>query len=94
MSTIGSWVSGLLEGPAPGKGTTPLGGGTEPGQAALVQAINAGVRNDARLTDLVFYAQHPERNERSIDPQREPNLVEEWVTIRDNAVRPALAAAK
>jgi hypothetical protein len=41
------------------------------------------------LTNLVFFARHPEMNERKIQPD-ETALAEEWLEIRDTIVRPAL----
>ncbi|HEU4479079.1 MAG TPA: peptidoglycan-binding domain-containing protein, partial [Pyrinomonadaceae bacterium] len=57
-------------------------------------AIVYGFRNESQLTDLVFHARHPERLGRGITASEanHRNLVNEWISIRDTAVRPALRA--
>ncbi len=65
-----------------------------PGQerAAVQAAIAAGNRNENRLSDLIFFRRHPERNGRLIQ-RSEPNfraLSQEWLRIRDQLVRPEL----
>jgi hypothetical protein len=55
-------------------------------------AIQAGRRDVNELTNLVFYARHPEMTGRKIRPQQR-GLVREWLSIRDRLVRPAIAAA-
>src|SRR5476651_2265477 len=56
------------------------------------QAIRNGTRNENQLTDTIFNARHPERRGQHLLPN-ERQLVQEWVAIRDNIVRPALRAA-
>lgn len=58
---------------------------------ALQQAIRNGIRNEVQLSDTLFFARHPERNGRAIDAKHEPHFVQEWLTLRDQVVRPALA---
>jgi hypothetical protein len=53
--------------------------------------IMAGVRDENRLTDLVFHASHPERQGRPLQPD-ERQLIQEWLDVRDRLVRPALQA--
>jgi hypothetical protein len=55
-------------------------------------AIHQGVRDENRLTDLVFNERHPERRGQRLQVN-EPLLVREWMDIRDRTVRPALQAA-
>lgn len=61
-------------------------------RAAVQAAIAAGNRNENRLSDLIFFRRHPERNGRLIQ-RNEPNfhsLSQEWLRIRDQIVRPEL----
>lgn len=62
--------------------------------AGLRLAIVYGSRNESQLTDLVFHARHPERLGRGLTASEANyrNLVNEWISIRDTAVRPALLA--
>ena len=56
-------------------------------------AIAAGNRDENALTDLEFAARHPERIMLR-DPKIQPGesaLAKEWMTIREEVVRPALA---
>ncbi len=64
----------------------------EPGAAALAAALAQGERDPNVLSNVVFYARHPDRQGSPIDPATEPDAVKEWKTIRDNEVKPALAA--
>lgn len=64
----------------------------EPGAAALAAALAQGEREINALTNIVFYARHPDRQNSPIDPNNEPDAVKEWRTIRDAEVKPALAA--
>lgn len=60
--------------------------------AAVKLAIRYGQRDENQLTNMVFFARHPERNGRSLSAT-EPNfqqLSREWLDIRDRIVRPAL----
>lgn len=60
--------------------------------AGLKLAVTFGFRNETQLTNLVFFARHPERFGRGITAG-EPNysgLVREWISIRDTVVRPAV----
>lgn len=54
-------------------------------------AIAAGNRNENALTNLEFFARHPERNGAKIQSS-EKTLAREWAQIRDDVVRPALTA--
>lgn len=56
---------------------------------AIRSAIDRGVQDENRLTDMVFNARHPERQNRRLQPD-EQSLVKEWLYIRENLVRPAL----
>ena len=52
--------------------------------------IGRGIRDENQLTDMVFFARHPERNGRRLDA-RETALIAEWTGIRDQIVRQILA---
>jgi hypothetical protein len=56
---------------------------------AIRTAIQSGVRDENRLTDLVFNTRHPERSGKRLQ-QNEQQLAREWLDIRDRLVRPAL----
>jgi len=58
-------------------------------QLALEQLLRDGVRNEARMTDLLFFARHPERQGRRIAPG-ETTAAQEWRTLRERWVRPRL----
>jgi pimeloyl-ACP methyl ester carboxylesterase len=58
-------------------------------QIAVRQAIARGIRDENRLTDLVFAARHPERQGRRLERDERP-LIAEWLDIRSRLVRPAL----
>lgn len=61
------------------------------GVAEGVAAFASGVRDASRLTDIAFYARHPERGGRAIAPG-ESQPAQEWLWIRDHLVRPLLSA--
>ncbi|MEV0386032.1 amidase domain-containing protein [Nonomuraea sp. NPDC050643] len=56
--------------------------------AALRVAIEQGWRDDAALTNLVFFAQHPELGGKALDARApgDAKLAQEWVRIRDHEV--------
>jgi hypothetical protein len=59
---------------------------------ALLQGIASGIRDVNELTNRVFFARHPERGEKRLQPS-EPHyqqLVQGWLQIRDRVVQPAL----
>jgi hypothetical protein len=58
-------------------------------QAIIADLIARGVRDENQITDVVFFNRHPERNGRQLAPG-ESALVQEWVQIRDQIVKPAL----
>lgn len=58
-------------------------------QAIIADLIARGVRNENQIADAVFFNRHPERNGRRLAPG-ESALVQEWVQIRDQVVRPVL----
>jgi hypothetical protein len=58
---------------------------------AIRLAIAGGVRDENRLTDMVFHARHPERQGRPLQPT-ESQLIQEWMDVRDRLVRRALPA--
>lgn len=79
--------------PPPGAIGELTGESTE--QAAVRQAIAAGIRDLNELTNRAFFARHPERGGRALSPS-EPGfaaLGAEWTTLRDTVVRPMLSAA-
>jgi len=53
---------------------------------------NPGIRDVNQLSDRVFFARYPGRNEKLIDPKTEPNLAEEWKGIKARLVLPILEA--
>src|SRR6266404_337980 len=57
--------------------------------AIVADLIAGGVRNENKIADAVFFNRHPERNGRRLAPG-ESALVQEWVQIRDQLVRPRL----
>jgi LAS superfamily LD-carboxypeptidase LdcB len=70
----------------------PLSSGLE--GVAVKIAVAFGYRDEDKLTNLVFYARHPERGGQKI-MKGEPNfsqLSREWLDIRERIVRPALSA--
>ena len=52
--------------------------------------VAAGVRDENRLTNLIFHAMHPELEGRSIRPG-EKALAADWIRIRDGTIRQLLA---
>jgi hypothetical protein len=62
------------------------------GDAAVRLMVAAGVRDENRLSNMVFHARHPELGGRSIQPH-ERALAAEWLAIRNNIVRPLLHSA-
>lgn len=59
---------------------------------ALTLAVLLGDRDENRLTNMIFFARHPERGGRKLDPS-EPNFKQfsrEWLDIRNRLVRPAV----
>lgn len=63
--------------------------------AAIRLAITYGVRDEAKLTDLVFYTRHLERGGRRLSAKEAglKTLRSEWLDIRDRLVRQALTGA-
>lgn len=59
---------------------------------AIRQAIQGGLRDENRLTDMVFHARHPQLKGRRLRSD-ERSLAQEWTVIRDRLVRPALGAS-
>lgn len=58
---------------------------------AIRLAIQRGVHDESRLTDMLFNARHPERRGQRLQPH-EQQLTREWLDIRNHLVRPALRA--
>ncbi len=56
---------------------------------AVDLAYQQGITDENKLTDLVFFARHPELSGRRIRPD-EKELAREWLDIRNQVVRPAL----
>lgn len=59
---------------------------------AVLAARNRGLTDVNDLTNLVFFARHPEMNGRRIE-DHESDLAEEWLAIRDGVVQPVLDGA-
>ena len=60
---------------------------------AISETVSGGVSDPDRITDMVFYARHPELSGRKLRTN-ESSLVQEWLQIRAALVRPALAGAR
>lgn len=60
--------------------------------ARVTELIASGVRDENKLTDTIFQVAHPEVGTRGLRPddQRDQTLIQEWLGIRDQLVRPAL----
>jgi hypothetical protein len=61
-----------------------------PAAAAVHLAVKLGFRDENKLTNLIFFARHPERGGRKLE-KSEPGfqaLSREWLEIRDRIVRP------
>jgi N-acetylmuramidase len=56
----------------------------------LQDAIRGGLRDENRLTDILFQVRHPDLGGRRLG-RGDTALVREWLQIRDGLVRPALA---
>lgn len=78
VTSIGDVVSRVVD-----RGTVLL---------AVQRAIDAGERREGKLTDVAFFAKHPERGRRRIEA-RESALAREWKALRADVVRPLLRAA-
>lgn len=74
----------------PGQVLSALRGGYA--DVAVRLMVASGVRDENRLTNMVFHARHPELDGRSIRPD-ERALAAEWLSIRNDIVRPLLSAA-
>ena len=61
-----------------------------PGGFELMTALAKGERNAVKLTDILFFARHPERKNRPLT-KNETRLIAEWHGIRSRVVRPILA---
>lgn len=59
---------------------------------AVVSTVKAGVRDANQLSDRAFFARHPDRNGKRIDPVTEPSLAAEWKKIKGRLVLPILEA--
>jgi murein DD-endopeptidase MepM/ murein hydrolase activator NlpD len=51
-------------------------------------ALLSGERDVNNLTNLVFFGRYPGRGGKHIDPATEPQLVKEWLGIRDQVITP------
>jgi murein DD-endopeptidase MepM/ murein hydrolase activator NlpD len=58
----------------------------------IQKAIKQGIRDENRLTSIVFNARHPELGGRRIKKE-EQQLAKEWLEIRDRLVRPSLSSS-
>src|SRR5206468_3258263 len=64
----------------------------DPAQLALAKALHSGETNEMHLTNLAFYARHPQLVGKPL--AKGSTLATEWVTIRNDLVRPAIAKHK
>jgi hypothetical protein len=76
-----SWIQQAMIRSALRSGNEPL---------AVRFAISAGVRDENKLTDLVFYTRYPQRLGKKL--MRGDPLIPKWLEIRDRVVRPVLRA--
>jgi hypothetical protein len=76
--------------PRPRKAPTHKAPSPVPEVQLLWNALRRGIRDVARLTNMIFHARHPEIGGRRLEPG-ERELAREWIEIRDRLVRPALA---
>jgi hypothetical protein len=60
---------------------------------AIGLALLLGNRDEGKLTNLVFFARHPERRGRKLTPGETQfdKLRKEWLDIRERLVKPALS---
>ena len=63
--------------------------GVDLSRAAVQGLVAMGVRDEGDLTNLVFWARHPEATLRKVQPG-ETALAADWLRIRNSIVRPAL----
>ena len=63
--------------------------GSVRGAREAAVALARGERDENRLTDVIFYARHPEYQGRRIQ-RSEQQMAREWMAIRDSIVRPVL----
>lgn len=63
------------------------------GRGAVRGLVTMGVTDEKNLTNLVFWARHPEAAQRAIEAH-ERDLVKSWKQIRRDLVRPVLKSAK
>jgi hypothetical protein len=59
------------------------------GAEEAARVLAGGERDENRLTDVLFYARHPEYQGRRIQ-RSEQQMAREWMAIRDSIVRPVL----
>jgi hypothetical protein len=83
--------SGLVGGLAVGLATSLLSylRGADLDEAAVRGLVAMGIESENDLTNLLFWAQHPEAALRKIEPG-DNALAADWLQIRDTIVRPAL----
>lgn len=65
----------------------------DPGFKAMMARFNEGMRDENDLTDVAYFARHPERKKELIDLE-DKKAVKEWIQIRNNMVRPLLKRAE
>jgi murein DD-endopeptidase MepM/ murein hydrolase activator NlpD len=61
--------------------------------AAVSSAFLGGNTDENKLTDMIFFARHPERNGEKLKTY-EKALIQEWLNLRNNVVRPIIAKMK
>jgi hypothetical protein len=61
-------------------------------EVAIQLAVRRGIRDENRLTDILFKERHKDLGGRRLRPD-ERALIQEWLTIRSTVVRPALQRA-
>lgn len=71
---------------------SPPAGASDPDLAAVQSAMQRGLHDENRLTDIVFNRRHPERRGQPLLPG-ERDLIREWLLIRSQMIRPELHSA-
>lgn len=78
---------------APVAGPSAIDFNNKTGLAQMAEAAGAGEKNGVKLTDMVFYARHPDRKGKALNPATDAALVSEWKAIRSGVVTVALEIA-
>lgn len=66
---------------------------THSGISKARKAIAAGIRDEVKLTYMVFYSRHPQLPKTKTLKKGQKKLVKDWLNIRRKIVRPLLRTA-